>query len=143
MTSIAIRNIHWKRIASLGFVILSVTLLIIIMKFQYITFLGDNQIISSYCGIREFSYSFPFTLIKERIFVDNNSIYTNYTNSFASFGRFVYLDLFRVPPKLDYLTQLISFLRNSGATGLIIEYGDRFPYRASLSDLSSQQAFKY
>jgi hypothetical protein len=47
--------------------------------------------------------------------------------------RFVHLDLKGAAPKIDYYEKLFPFLKQLGATGLLIEYEDMFPFTGRLS----------
>ncbi|KAJ4444349.1 hypothetical protein ANN_06141, partial [Periplaneta americana] len=49
----------------------------------------------------------------------------------------VHLDLKGAPPKITYLAQLFPLLRDWGATGLLIEWEDTFPYVRDLAVLGS------
>lgn len=51
--------------------------------------------------------------------------------------KLVHLDLKGSPPRIRYLTQLIPLLRRLGATGLLIEYEDMFPYSGGLISVRS------
>lgn len=55
--------------------------------------------------------------------------------------RVVHFDLKGAPPKIDYLMKMIPLLRQWGATGILIEYEDMFPYRNRLSLLSKPHAY--
>ena len=50
-----------------------------------------------------------------------------------SLERFVHLDLKGAAPKIDYYRTLFPYLKRLGATGLLIEYEDMFPYTGHLS----------
>jgi hypothetical protein len=50
--------------------------------------------------------------------------------------RFVHLDLKGAAPKVDYYEKLFPFLKQLGATGLLIEYEDMFPYTDRLALIS-------
>ncbi|CAF1528340.1 unnamed protein product [Adineta ricciae] len=67
---------------------------------------------------------FPFPPIQHRL---NPVIETK------TLERFVHLDLKGAAPKLDYYKQLFPFLKQLGATGLLIEYEDMFPFTGHLS----------
>ncbi|XP_034487239.1 hexosaminidase D [Drosophila innubila] len=56
--------------------------------------------------------------------------------------RLVHLDLKGAPPKLSFLKQLLPVLRALGATGLLIEYEDMFPYSGALQPLAAHNAYK-
>ncbi|XP_030565277.1 hexosaminidase D [Drosophila novamexicana] len=56
--------------------------------------------------------------------------------------RLVHLDLKGAPPKLSFLKQLLPVLRALGATGLLIEYEDMFPYSGTLQPLAAHNAYK-
>ncbi|ALC46773.1 CG7985, partial [Drosophila busckii] len=56
--------------------------------------------------------------------------------------RLVHLDLKGAPPKLSFLKQLLPVLRALGATGLLIEYEDMFPYTGALQPLAAHNAYK-
>lgn len=46
--------------------------------------------------------------------------------------RIVHLDLKGAPPKMSYYPKLFALLRKLGATGILIEYEDMFPYNGTL-----------
>ncbi|KAH8338967.1 hypothetical protein KR074_010000, partial [Drosophila pseudoananassae] len=60
----------------------------------------------------------------------------------APTDRLVHLDLKGAPPKLSFLKQLLPMLRALGATGLLIEYEDMFPYSGVLQPLAAHNAYK-
>ncbi|KAH8343665.1 hypothetical protein KR059_003336 [Drosophila kikkawai] len=56
--------------------------------------------------------------------------------------RLVHIDLKGAPPKISFLKQLLPMLRALGATGLLIEYEDMFPYSGALQPLAAHNAYK-
>lgn len=59
------------------------------------------------------------------------------------FLRFVHLDLKGAPFKLSYYEQLLPFLSRIGATGILIEYEDTFPYGGDLADIRHPEAYSH
>ena len=55
--------------------------------------------------------------------------------------RYVYLDLSVGPPKVSYVLQILSLLKKLGATGLVLNYEENFPYKGVISPLTSQKAY--
>ncbi|XP_063446453.1 hexosaminidase D-like isoform X2 [Mytilus trossulus] len=55
--------------------------------------------------------------------------------------RLVHLDLKGAPPRVEYLEQVIPLFKKLGATGLLIEYEDMFPYYGELEEVASQHAY--
>lgn len=58
-----------------------------------------------------------------------------------SMQKLVHLDLKGSPPKLNYLKELIPFMKKAGATGVIIEYEDFFPYKNDLESIANQNHY--
>ncbi|CAH1395896.1 unnamed protein product [Nezara viridula] len=52
-------------------------------------------------------------------------------------NRLVHLDLKRAPLKVDFMEKIFPFFREWGATGLLIEWEDTFPYSDSLECIGS------
>ena len=50
-------------------------------------------------------------------------------------------DLKGAPPKLSYLKEVLPLLTMAGATDLLIEYEDMFPYWGVLQNISSKTAY--
>ncbi|XP_052544294.1 hexosaminidase D isoform X2 [Tympanuchus pallidicinctus] len=55
--------------------------------------------------------------------------------------RLVHLDLKGAPPRAAYLAEVLPLLRAMGATGLLLEYEDAFPYAPPLEALSAPHAY--
>lgn len=55
--------------------------------------------------------------------------------------RFVHLDLKGGPPRMKYLLQLLPLFRKLGATGLLVEYEDMYPYEGQLAVLKRKDAY--
>lgn len=53
----------------------------------------------------------------------------------------VHFDLKGAPPLLSYLRSILQTLKNRGATGLLIEYEDMFPYEGILVNLSAKNHY--
>ncbi|KAL8578491.1 hypothetical protein ACOMHN_028763 [Nucella lapillus] len=60
---------------------------------------------------------------------------------FSRLERIVHLDLKGAPPLVSYLERLFPLLRDMGATGILMEYEDMFPYSGNLSMLASAGAY--
>uniref|UniRef100_A0A2P2I5C7 beta-N-acetylhexosaminidase n=1 Tax=Hirondellea gigas TaxID=1518452 RepID=A0A2P2I5C7_9CRUS len=55
--------------------------------------------------------------------------------------KLVHLDLKGAPPKLSYLQVLFPYLKDMGATGLLLEYEDSFPYWGPLESISAKNSY--
>ncbi|KAK6187956.1 hypothetical protein SNE40_005872 [Patella caerulea] len=55
--------------------------------------------------------------------------------------RLVHLDLKGAPPKISYMQKIFPLFKAWGATGLLIEYEDMFPYHGKLGVLASTTAY--
>lgn len=53
----------------------------------------------------------------------------------------VHLDLKGAPPKISYYKKLFPLLALLGATGLLLEYEDMFPYKGRLENVSAHNAY--
>ncbi|XP_076438780.1 uncharacterized protein LOC143277762 [Babylonia areolata] len=60
---------------------------------------------------------------------------------FSKLERIVHLDLKGAPPLVSYLEKLFPLLKTMGATGILMEYEDMFPYFGNLSVLASGRAY--
>ncbi|KAK7010733.1 hexosaminidase D [Biomphalaria glabrata] len=71
-----------------------------------------------------------------------------YYKSFESVGktvklmsRLVHLDLKGAAPKMSYLKKVLPLMSKLGATGLLVEYEDMFPYSGSLQNISALNSY--
>lgn len=55
--------------------------------------------------------------------------------------RLVHLDLKGAPPKISYLKRLLPIMKSLGATGVLIEYEDMFPYTGTIEKISALNAY--
>jgi hypothetical protein len=68
-------------------------------------------------------------------------IINEYIKAVSSMQKLVHLDLKGSPPKLNYLKELIPFIKKLGATGVLIEYEDFFPYSNDLETIKNQNHY--
>ncbi|KAK5644619.1 hypothetical protein RI129_005919 [Pyrocoelia pectoralis] len=62
-------------------------------------------------------------------------------NPYIPKNRIVHLDLKGAPPKVSYFKKIFTLLKTLGATGLLIEYEDMFPYSGILKDIKAGNAY--
>ena len=55
--------------------------------------------------------------------------------------RIVHLDLKGAPPKIQYLLRIVPLIRQWGATGILVEYEDTFPFKDGLSFISREHCY--
>ncbi len=55
--------------------------------------------------------------------------------------RVVHLDLKGAPPRISYLRRLLPVVRAAGATSLLVEYEDMFPYSGRLANASAENHY--
>ena len=55
--------------------------------------------------------------------------------------RLIHFDLKGAPPKMEYLLKLIPMFVKLGATGLLVEYEDMFPYEGVLESAATSNHY--
>lgn len=70
-------------------------------------------------------------------FKEGNS--EDYDNLFHN--RIVHLDMKGAPPKLSYLEEIFPLFSKLGATGILIEYEDMFPYSGDIKNIAANNAY--
>ena len=55
--------------------------------------------------------------------------------------RVVHIDLKGAPPKVSYLKSLFPLVKRAGATHLLMEYEDMFPFEGKLENISATNAY--
>lgn len=55
--------------------------------------------------------------------------------------RIVHFDLKGAPPKIAYLKKIITFVKRLGATGVLLEWEDMFPFTESLAPIKAGNAY--
>lgn len=66
---------------------------------------------------------------------------TAYRRAMNSLERIVHLDLKGSPPKVAYLKEFFAYIKSLGATGVIVEYEDFFPYQNELETIRNQNHY--
>lgn len=61
--------------------------------------------------------------------------------NFIDAEKIVHLDLKGAPPKISYYEKLFPLLEALGATGILIEYEDMFPYAGKLENISALNSY--
>lgn len=72
------------------------------------------------------------------LYTEPNSEYTEF---FGGMFRLVHLDLKGAPPKISYLEKVFPLFSQLGATGLLIEYEDMFPYSNKLETIAAKNHY--
>lgn len=55
--------------------------------------------------------------------------------------KIIHLDLKGAPPKMSYYSYLFPLLKKLGATGVLVEYEDMFPFADSIEDIHANNAY--
>ncbi|XP_043678011.1 hexosaminidase D-like [Vespula pensylvanica] len=71
---------------------------------------------------------------------DNDNIYSS-SNPLFKGHKIVHLDLKGAPPKIGYYKYLLPLLKKLGATGILIEYEDMFPFDGRIKDISAGNCY--
>lgn len=76
-------------------------------------------------------------------YASNNFIYSGLDPKFNYIPpqRLVHLDLKGAPPKIAYLKKVLTISREMGATGVLLEWEDMFPWSGELSPLAATNAY--
>ncbi|CAF0942961.1 unnamed protein product [Brachionus calyciflorus] len=59
----------------------------------------------------------------------------------SNLEKIVHLDLKGAPPKIDYIKKFIPFIKKFGATGILLEYEDTFPFEGNLAEARHGNAY--
>ncbi|KAI4486939.1 hypothetical protein M0802_012196 [Mischocyttarus mexicanus] len=65
----------------------------------------------------------------------------SFNNPLFKGHKIVHLDLKGAPPKISYYRYLLPLLRKLGATGILIEYEDMFPFDGKIRDISAYNCY--
>ncbi|RZC42360.1 hexosaminidase D [Asbolus verrucosus] len=65
----------------------------------------------------------------------------NANNPYIPKKRIVHLDLKGAPPLISFFKKFFPLIRNMGATGILLEYEDMFPYSGILKNISARNSF--
>ncbi|BFY97386.1 hypothetical protein BsWGS_00426 [Bradybaena similaris] len=68
-------------------------------------------------------------------------LHTSIAKTVTSMEKYVHLDLKGAPPKMNYLMLFIRLVKRLGATGLLVEYEDMFPYTGILEHIRADNAY--
>lgn len=69
------------------------------------------------------------------------NVYTTKNGHKFKGEKIVHLDLKGAPPKMSYYRKIFPLLAQLGATGLLIEYEDMFPYTGRLENITALNAY--
>lgn len=73
-------------------------------------------------------------------FNDGNNVMNN-RNLYIPTNRLFHLDLKGAPPKVSYLQKILPLVKNLGATGVLIEWEDMFPWVGAIANLAAKNAY--
>lgn len=65
----------------------------------------------------------------------------NYESTLKNLERIIHIDLKGAPPKPIYYESFIPMLKKFGATGILLEYEDTFPYEGILAEAKNGHAY--
>ncbi|XP_014275818.1 hexosaminidase D isoform X1 [Halyomorpha halys] len=83
-------------------------------------------------------------IMKQRSIVDDNRINEVHVFSKTPYipkARLLHLDLKGAPPKVSYVKKIFHLSKSLGATGVLLEWEDMFPWSGSLSSLAAANAY--
>ncbi|KAL1509477.1 hypothetical protein ABEB36_004202 [Hypothenemus hampei] len=70
-------------------------------------------------------------------------VLTIFRNPYIPKHRIVHFDLKGAPPTIIYLKKIMSLIKNVGATGILLEYEDMFPYTGILAPIAAKNAYTF
>ncbi len=80
--------------------------------------------------------------VGRRTFASSSSTFSSNKRKAATpQKRVVHLDLKGAPPRISYLRRLLPVVREAGATSLLVEYEDMFPYSGRLANASAENHY--
>jgi hexosaminidase len=132
-------------IITVGVVVVFIFFLMLILQFSQTDFENEqNEILNRRKNrLRARIHEEDRQMNRDADFFKENSL--DYRSGFSkiidSMHKLVHLDLKGSPPKLNYVKTLIPYYKSLGATGVLIEYEDFFPYQNELEAIANQNHY--
>jgi hypothetical protein len=82
-----------------------------------------------------------YGIFENKVINNNKELVQNNGQKYIPKIRLVHFDLKGAPPKINYYKQIFPLLRDAGATGILLEYEDMFPFWGQLQVASAGNSY--